>query len=62
LVDAAVALQHLTGEPVLAALGQTHRYHRRVFLTPPWPELYVADRERRHGQAAAVAEYFRLEE
>lgn len=60
LVDAAAGLQHLTGEPVLAALGQSHRYHRRVFLTPPWPEIYVTDRERRHGLDAAIAEYSRL--
>ena len=60
LVDAAAGLQHLTGEPVLAALGETYRYHRRVFLTPPWPEIYVTDRERRHGLGAALAEYSRL--
>jgi predicted ATPase len=60
LVDAAVALQYLTGEPVLAALGRTQRYHRRVFLTPPWPELYITDRERRHDLSEAVAEYSRL--
>jgi predicted ATPase len=60
LIDAAAGLQHLTGEPVLAALCQTHRYHRRVFLTPPWPEIYVTDSERRHGLNAAVAEYQRL--
>jgi predicted ATPase len=39
LVDAAAALQHLTGEPALAALAQEHRYHRMVFLTPPWPRF-----------------------
>jgi predicted ATPase len=60
LIDAAVALQYLTREPVLEEFGQTHRYHRRVFLTPPWPELYFTDRERRHNPAAAVNEYFRL--
>jgi predicted ATPase len=60
LIDAAVALQHLTREPVLEEYGQAHRYHRRVFLAPPWPELYMLDRERRHNPAAAVAEYFRL--
>jgi predicted ATPase len=43
LIDAAVALQHLTREPVLEEFGQTHRYHRRVFLAPPWPELYFTD-------------------
>jgi len=60
LVDAAAALQHLTGEPAVAALGRAHRYSRRVFLAPPWPELYVTDPERRHGLAEAVAEYDRL--
>jgi predicted ATPase len=60
LIDAAAGLQYLTGEPVLAALGQSHRYHRRVFLTPPWPEIYVTDSERRHGLNAAVFEYQRL--
>ena len=37
LVDAAAALQYLTGEQALADLAHSHRYHRRVFLTPPWP-------------------------
>jgi predicted ATPase len=60
LIDAAAALQHLTGEPVLQTLGLLHRYHRRVFLTPPWPEIYQTDPERRHGMEEAVAEYARL--
>ena len=60
LIDAAAGLHHLTGEPVLAALGQSHRYHRRVFLTPPWPEIYVTDSEWRHGLDASVSEYQRL--
>jgi predicted ATPase len=60
LIDAVAGLQHLTGEPVLAAIGQSYRYHRRVFLAPPWPEIYVTDSERRHGFNAAVSEYQRL--
>jgi predicted ATPase len=60
LVDAAAALQHLTGEPTLDTLRQAHRYHRRVFLAPPWPEIYVTDPERRHGMNEAIAEYRRL--
>jgi predicted ATPase len=60
LVDAAAALQQLTGEPTLDTLGQAHRYHRRVFLAPPWPEIYVTDPERRHGLDQAIAEYHRL--
>jgi predicted ATPase len=60
LLDAAGAVQHLTGEPTLPTLVQVHRYHHKVFLTPPWPEIYVTDAERRHGLDAAVAEYQRL--
>ena len=60
LVDAAAGLQHLTGEAVVASLGQTHRFYRRVFLAPPWPEIYLTDPERRHGFDFAVVEYSRL--
>jgi predicted ATPase len=61
LVDAAAALEHATGEPVLNTLGRSHRYNETVFLTPPWPEIYVGDAERRHGLEDAIAEYERLE-
>jgi predicted ATPase len=60
LVDAASALEHLTGEPALAQTAAAGRYHRQVFLTPPWPEIYVTDPERRHGLADALPEYDRL--
>ena len=60
LIDAATALAHLTGEPIPYDLSARHRYCRRVFLTPPWPEIYVTDPERRHGFQAAVEEYERL--
>lgn len=60
LIDAAAALQATTGEAVLETLRDRHRYHQTVFLTPPWPEIYVNDPERRHGFEEAVAEYERL--
>jgi predicted ATPase len=60
LIDAAAALEHLTSEPVVANLGLVHRCNKRVFLAPPWPEIYALDQERRHGLAEAVAEYNRL--
>jgi predicted ATPase len=41
LIDAAAGLEHLTGESVLEGLGLLHRYNKRVFLAPPWPEIYV---------------------
>lgn len=61
LIDAASALEAHCGERVIAALAAEHRYNRTVFLTPPWPEIYVGDTERRHGLDAALAEYDRLE-
>jgi predicted ATPase len=60
LIDAAAGLQHLTGELILEPLAQNFRYHRRVFLAPPWPEIYQQDPERRHGLESALAEYSRL--
>jgi predicted ATPase len=60
LIDAAVALQHLLGGDHLQAMGRSHRSNRRVFLAPPWPEIYENDQERRHSFAEAVAEYDRL--
>ncbi|MEG6509962.1 AAA family ATPase [Methyloligella sp. 2.7D] len=60
LIDAAAALQHVTGEPALEALAQDNRYNRQVFLTPPWPEIYVTDEDRRHDLEAGIAEYERL--
>ena len=60
LIDAAAALEHVTGAPALERYGHAHRYHGRVFLTPPWPEIYAADAERRHDLDAAEAEYARL--
>jgi predicted ATPase len=61
LIDAAVALEHLGGEVAQTTTGG-HRFHRCVFLTPPWPEIYVADDERPHGLAIAMEEYDRLRE
>lgn len=60
LVDAVAALEHASGAPALCGLKTGHRYHQRVFLTPPWPEIYRQDEERQHGLETAIAEYDRL--
>ena len=60
LIDASIALQHLTGEPILAPPSSSHSDHRRVFMAPPWPEIYVTDDERRHSLNVGIAEYRRL--
>lgn len=60
-VDAASALEHAVDEPVLEPLGSVHRYYSKVFFTPPWPEIFHSDPERRHGLSEAIAEHERLE-
>lgn len=60
LVDAESALAALTGAPISRSRCTTNRYHRRVFMAQPWPEIYVRDADRRHGFDAATAEYDRL--
>jgi len=60
VIDAVAGLYHLTGapDPVVATRG--YRFHRHIFLVPPWPEIHVMDAERRHGMDEAIAEYDRL--
>jgi predicted ATPase len=60
LIDAASAIAHMTGQPLTEALAGPSPYAREVFLTPPWPEIYVTDNERRHALAEALGEYERL--
>jgi predicted ATPase len=60
LIDAASGLEALTGEAVLHPLGRAYPSHPRAFFTPPWPEIWVTDPDRRHGFDAAVAEHDRL--
>lgn len=60
LIDAALALEHASGEPVAAKLTHKHRYADTVFLAPPWPKLYETDAERGLPLADALAEYDRL--
>jgi len=60
LIDAAAGLERMTGELALGPLRRWHRYFPRVFLAPPWPEIYVSDHERRHGRDAGIAEYDHL--
>ena len=61
-IDAVSALDELTGEGMLPVFGAQHRYHRNVFLAPPWPEIYQRDTDRRHGFEESVAEFERLEQ
>ncbi|MBB3595011.1 putative ATPase [Rhizobium sp. BK529] len=60
LIDAVAALHHATGEAISNDLVAQNRYHDEVFMTPPWPEIYHADAERRLKIEDAIAEYERL--
>ena len=61
MIDAAAALATAIGDDaMLQSLKTEYRYHNKVFLTPPWPEIYQQDSERRHDLAAAEDEYRRL--
>jgi predicted ATPase len=58
IVDVVAALERRGAVPAhCAAAARAYRYGPRVFLVPPWRELFAADPERRHGFEAAVAEY-----
>jgi predicted ATPase len=41
-------------------MGAAYRYHHRVFLAPPWPEIFAENRDRQHSLESAIAEYERL--
>ncbi|WDZ84577.1 AAA family ATPase [Micromonospora cathayae] len=52
-----VGYHFLLGQPVPAhvtAAAQMFRYHRRVFVAPPWPQIYTTDSERHQDHAEAV--------
>ena len=50
----------LIGRPVPAhveAAARVFRYRPRVFIAPPWPEIYGTDAERKQDFAEAVATF-----
>lgn len=64
LVDAASALlassASETDRKMAVEICKRYRYHHTVFMTPPWPEIYRTDSERKHEFVSAVEEYDRL--
>lgn len=60
LIDAAAALERAAGVPVSKTLHGQPRFHPLVFMTPPWPEIYQTDGERKNSLAAAIDEYRHL--
>ncbi len=50
----------LMGRPVpahIARAAERFRYSRRVFVAPPWPQIYTQDAERKQTPAEAVRTY-----
>ncbi|WP_299152111.1 AAA family ATPase [uncultured Tateyamaria sp.] len=62
LIDAAIALAHSGGQGIEETLGETQAYWKRVFVVPPWTELFANDAERQHSFEAAVQEHLRIEQ
>ena len=64
LVDADTALRHYEGGHCTGSsacsIEELQSYHKRVFFTPPWPELYANDEERQLNFTDAVDESSRL--
>ncbi|QJB32637.1 AAA family ATPase [Chitinophaga oryzae] len=50
-------LENLPVPAVLEAYAAAMRYHPRVFIFPPWEEIYRGDTERKQDYATAVATY-----
>lgn len=50
-------LENLPVPAVLEEHAATMRYHPRVFIFPPWEEIYRGDTERKQDYATAVATY-----
>jgi predicted ATPase len=62
LIDAlnALAVLQLPVPARFAHAVERVRYASLVFMTPPWPEIYRTDAERRHSFTEAVQEFERL--
>ena len=61
LVDLVIAYEHFTGSSRFTEILTKFQYASRVYLKPPWPEIFVNDSERQHSLNDAINEYHRLE-
>ncbi len=39
------------------AAARSYRYARKVFVTPPWKEIFTIDEERRHSYEEALEQF-----
>lgn len=63
IIDAVTAVErmNMTMPPHYITAREKYRYNRKVFLAPPWAEIFENDTERRHSFVDAVREYDALE-
>ncbi len=47
----------LPAPPHVEEVARSYRYHRRVLIAPPWPEIFEQDAERKQSTAEAEATY-----
>ena len=59
VVDAAVAIVATGGERPDAILASVR--YERLFLAPPWPEIYDNDEDRRHSLEQALRDFDRVQ-
>ncbi len=50
-------LINLPVPPHIEKAAHTFHYHPRVFMAPPWPEIFTQDKERKQNFKEAVATY-----
>ena len=48
---------HIPVPPHVDRAAEMFRYHHRVFVAPPWPEIFACDAERKQSFAEAQATY-----
>jgi predicted ATPase len=62
IIDQVSGLEHLglTIPEHFAAAVDRFRYHEKVFMMPPWPEIFSNDDERKHSFEDAVSSYSTL--
>ena len=64
VIDNISGIQRL-GLPMPEYFPQTlvqYRYAERVFMVPPWPEIFAQDAERQHSFADAEQEFYGLQQ
>ena len=52
----------LSAPPHFEAAAHNHRYHRQVFIAPPWETIFTQDRERKQSMEEARATHHAMVE